>query len=245
MTINTSTFETNLTSVINATTSSTPAETYLLLAKAVQASNEASATGSPLLANNNLSDVDDAATTRTNLGLGTMAVETATDYLLNSTATSTYMPLAGGTITGDVTISGDVNIAGVTTLDEIKENISLSNTTTGGIAFYAKDSSVVFFNSNQTTDRGINFTGDVNTTLNSMMGVNEVMNCVVLMKQGSTAYKISSISIDNVSITPKWLYANTNTVGYNVPNSILSYSFTIIKEATSTWTVLGSLVAFE
>lgn len=244
MTINTSTFETNLTSVINATTSSTPAETYLLLAKAVQASNEASAAGSPLLANNNLSDVGDAATTRTNLGLGSMAVETATDYLLNSTATSTYMPLAGGTITGDVTISGDVNITGVTTLDEIKENISLSNTTTGGIAFYAKDSSVVFFNSDQTTNRAIDFTGDVNTTLNSLMAVNEVMNCVVLAKQGSTPYQINTFSIDNVAFTPEWLFGMT-PANVAEANSITSYSFTIIKEGAGTYTVLGSVVTYK
>lgn len=37
--------------------------------------------GGALLALNNLSDVDDASTSRSNLGLGTMAVATATDYL--------------------------------------------------------------------------------------------------------------------------------------------------------------------
>lgn len=57
--------------------------------------------------------VTDASTTRTNLGLGTMATATATDYLTTSTASSTYLtqstasstyaPLASPTFTGTVT----------------------------------------------------------------------------------------------------------------------------------------------
>ena len=59
-------------------------------------------------------EVTDASTTRTNLGLGTMAVATASDYLTTSTASTTYLqqsiaagtyaPLASPTFTG--TVSG-------------------------------------------------------------------------------------------------------------------------------------------
>lgn len=45
-----------------------------------------------LIANNNLSDLNNAATARTNLGLGTIATAAATDYV----------PVTGGTFTGNV-----------------------------------------------------------------------------------------------------------------------------------------------
>lgn len=44
-----------------------------------------------------------AAGARTNLGLGTMATQSASDYLTTAAATSTFMPLAGGTFSGKVT----------------------------------------------------------------------------------------------------------------------------------------------
>jgi len=49
-----------------------------------------------------LIDDADAAAARTTLGLGTIAVETATDYLTTADAATTYAALAGATFTGDV-----------------------------------------------------------------------------------------------------------------------------------------------
>ena len=48
-----------------------------------------------LLKADNLSGLADTAVSRTNLGLGTMAVETASNYLTTATASSTYQPISG------------------------------------------------------------------------------------------------------------------------------------------------------
>jgi hypothetical protein len=48
-----------------------------------------------LLKADNLSGLADTAVSRTNLGLGTMAVETASNYLTTATAASTYQPISG------------------------------------------------------------------------------------------------------------------------------------------------------
>lgn len=70
----------------------------------------------------------DAAAARTALALGTMATETATDYLTTATAASTYLPLAGGTLTGLLTSNGQIAFpatqnpsAGANTFDDYEE----------------------------------------------------------------------------------------------------------------------------
>jgi hypothetical protein len=80
MTINTTTLEANLTTKINATSGSTDGKEFLLLGKAVEAINTA-VSNSSLSKTNNLSDLPNAATARTNLGV---------------------VASTGGTFTGDV-----------------------------------------------------------------------------------------------------------------------------------------------
>lgn len=55
------------------------------------------------------------AAMRTALGLGTMALETASNYLTTAAAVSTYAPLASPTFTGTVTIPSGASIAGYLT----------------------------------------------------------------------------------------------------------------------------------
>jgi hypothetical protein len=57
--------------------------------------------GSYLLKSNNLSDVANVVTSRSNLGLGTMATANQSDYLA----------LAGGTMTGNIQLAGDASLA--------------------------------------------------------------------------------------------------------------------------------------
>lgn len=56
-----------------------------------------------LLKADNLSGLASVSTARTNLGLGTMATETASNYLTTATAASTYAPLASPALTGNPT----------------------------------------------------------------------------------------------------------------------------------------------
>lgn len=137
MSINTTTLEANLTTKINATTGSTDGKEFLLLGKAVEAVNTAISNNSLSVANN-LSDLNNVTTARTNLGLGTMAVETAADYLTTAGAAAAYAPLAGATFTGavngtDLTLSGNLTVNGTTvtvnatTLDVADKNITIAD----------------------------------------------------------------------------------------------------------------------
>lgn len=55
--------------------------------------------GSFLMSSNNLSDLASASTARTNLGLGTMALETAANYITTASAASTYLTQANAAST--------------------------------------------------------------------------------------------------------------------------------------------------
>ena len=94
MAINVSTFENNLTTKINNTSGTTAEKEFLLLAKAVEATNSA-VTNTSLSKSNNLSDITDAAAARTNLGV---------------------VGASGGTFTGDVTVSGNLTVSGTQTV---------------------------------------------------------------------------------------------------------------------------------
>ena len=137
MAINVSTLEANLTTKINATTGTTEGKEFLLLGKAVEAIGTAVSANS-LATASNLSDLNNVATARANLGLGTMAVETAADYLTTAGATAAYAPLAGATFTGavtgtDLTLSGNLTVNGTTvtvnatTLDVADKNITIAD----------------------------------------------------------------------------------------------------------------------
>jgi hypothetical protein len=60
----------------------------------------------------------------------------------------------------------------------------------------------------------------------------------ILTNQGSTAYYNSSISIDDVSVTPKY-YGGNQIISGNV-NSLDMYTYVIIKTGSAAYTVLAS-----
>ena len=65
---------------------------------------------------------------------------------------------------------------------------------------------------------------------------------VAFLATNTTAYYPTAFQVDGVSVTPKWQGGTAPTSGN--ANSIDSYTFTIIKTASATYTVIGSQVRF-
>lgn len=127
-------------------------------------------------------------------------------------------------------------------VEEIKEAVTADTTTTGTINVDGLAGAIRNFTVNQTANRTINFRGDGSTALNAAMAIGESMTFAIIMAQGSTAYYLNAYQIDGSAVTPKWQGGSAPTGGN--ASSVDSYSFTIIKTAASTYTVLASLAAF-
>ena len=127
-------------------------------------------------------------------------------------------------------------------VEEVKEKVITETNTSGTINFSLMGGAVRYLTANQTANRTLNLRGDVSTSLDSIMSVGESMTCAVLVTNGSTAYYLNTIQIDTTTVTPKWQGGSAPTGGN--ASGIDVYTFTIIKTASATFTVLASQTQF-
>jgi len=151
--------------------------------------------------------------------------------------------IADDAVTGDklansVTIADSLTVTGTTSIAEAIEKATIDNSTTGTIDFDALTQAVMYFNVDQTANRTINFRGDGSNSLDSIMSVGESMSFAILMSEGTTAYYLNAYQVDGSSVTPKWSGGDAPTAGN--ASSIDIYTFTLIKTASATFTVLAA-----
>jgi hypothetical protein len=84
-------------------------------------------------------------------------------------------------------------------------------------------------------------TWSVNTSFNDSLAVGESTTVVFMMDVGATAYKVSNLEIDGVSQSVKWSFGMTPE---GTANSRDVYSYTILKIADSTYSVLGNYTSY-
>ncbi len=144
-------------------------------------------------------------------------------------------------VTGMVTATG-ADINGPLKINEVHEKVQTTVGAGGYTEFAIMNYAILFNTANQTSNATVNFVGDGSNTLDSIMAVGESITVANLRTQGSTAYYISVVQIDGSAVTPKWV--GGAPTGGNA-SSIDSYTFTIIKTASATFTVLANLTAYE
>ena len=111
-----------------------------------------------------------------------------------------------------------------------------------------EDKALQYFTSNASANWTFNFRGGASTSLDSMMNTNDVMTVTLLCKQGGTPYIPSGtnadcrVKIDGNEVGVQWQGGSAPTGGND--NGIDSYTYSIIKVGSATWTVLGSQTAY-
>jgi hypothetical protein len=185
---------------------------------------------SPELTGTPLSTTAAADTNTTQIA--TTAYVVGQNYLKSNTAASTYAPLTNANLVSPV-------------LQSPEEVITVSATAaTGTINVNLASSAIHYYTANSSADFTFNFRGDGSTTLNSMLNVGGTISVAFMITNGSTAYKpaSTSVTIDGVTVTPKWNGGTAPAAGN--ANSIDVYTFTIIKTASATYTVLATQSKF-
>jgi hypothetical protein len=128
-------------------------------------------------------------------------------------------------------------------IQSVAEKVTTEATAATGTVNYDVLTQAVW---NFTTDASGNWTlnirGDGSNSLNSIMDTGESITIAHIVSQGGTAYYNSAVQIDGSGVTPEWQGGAAPTEGN--ASSLDTYTYTIIKTADATFTVLAAQTQF-
>ena len=196
-------------------------------------------TGEVTFPNNTIGDVTAVAA-----GTGISVASSAGPVPTVSIDTSVTADLTTAqTLTNKTLTSPAINTATFTDgiVKGLEEDVNVvASAATGTINFDVATASVWYYTTNATANHTLNFRYSSGVSLNTALATGDAITLVWLNTNGSTAYYPSAITIDGNSVTPKVPAAITA----GNASSIDAYSFTIIKTASATFTVLETQTKF-
>ena len=131
-----------------------------------------------------------------------------------------------------------VNPYNTTTHKSPKELTTVSATAaTGTVNFDVITQGILYYTTAASANWTLNFRGNSTTTLNTLMNTGDAQSVIFLNTNGGTAYYPTAFQIDGTSVTPKWSGGTAPTSGN--ASAIDAWTFTIIKTAANTYTVLA------
>lgn len=174
---------------------------------------------------------------------------------LSQFSATTSAQLAGvisdETGTGELVFGTSPTFSGTVTLAPTSfEQVNISATqATGTVNIDVDTNTVFYYTADALANWTFNFRGDGTTSLNTFLPIGKSVTVAFLVTQGVAAFFASAFTVDSNSsgtagytYTIKWLGGSAPTGGNS--SSIDSYSFTIIKTADKTFTILASTARF-
>ena len=121
----------------------------------------------------------------------------------------------------------------------IYETINATATAaTGNVTFNTLTQTVLYYTTNASANFGVAITGNSTVTLNSLLANGQTVSLAFLNSNGITPYYANDTFIDGSRVAPYWQGGSAPVQGN--ANSIDLYTYTVIKTAPSTFTVLAS-----
>jgi hypothetical protein len=167
------------------------------------------------------------------------------------TYNSSLGTLASLNVTGNANVGNlnttNINATGTTTLAStfvkpIQESVTIVGTAPGANYTYNLIDQVVVYNTaNANANLTLNFRGNGSVTANTFISDANSIVATYLMTNGGTAYAVSAVNVDGNARAIKWA---GNTVPNTYQNTIMSYTFNLIKTASNVYTVMGSATRY-
>jgi hypothetical protein len=137
---------------------------------------------------------------------------------------------------GRVTLNGNGKIQG------LAEKVQVNGTYTSNINFDTNTQAVRLDTAAADANFTVNLRGDGSNSLDASMDTGESITVAYISKQGATAYYNTTVQVDGTTVTPVWQGGSAPTGGNTTSNDV--YTFTAIKTASSTFTVLAAQTQF-
>jgi len=163
--------------------------------------------------------------------------------LANATAGTDYVaPGSTTTFTATQTFNGSSSTL-ASVLANAAETTTVSATAaTGTINYDVTTQSVLYYTTNASGNFTINIRASSGTTLNNALSIGQAVTVAFLATIGSTGYYNNVIQVDGSTVTAKWQGGVAPATGN--ASSIDVYTYTVIKTANATFTVLASQSRF-
>jgi hypothetical protein len=146
------------------------------------------------------------------------------------------------TFSATQTFSGTSSTFGTSLLDSNETVNVVAAAPSATTNFYVQSGSVQYYTSNAANNWTLNIAFSSGTSLNSALAVGQSVTFSLVTTQSTTAYYNSAVTIDNTSVTPKWV-GGAPTAGN--ASGLDVYRFAVIKTASATYTVLASLTQYK
>jgi hypothetical protein len=187
-----------------------------------------------------------------------LALLTATGSAVNeitlanaATGNSPIISATGGDTNVGITLTpkgslGRVTSSGETKIFGVLEAVTVSTTFVTSFAYDILTQAVYFQNVNLGSNFTVNFRGDSSNALNATMAVGESATVALITKQGNTTFfNTSVLTVDGTSslVTVVFQGGTAPTAGNASSNDV--YTYTAIKTAASTYTILASQTQFK
>jgi hypothetical protein len=135
-----------------------------------------------------------------------------------------------------------VSVDGLLNIRYATEALSMIFSPIGIYNLDALTNSIHYTTSPATSNIALNIRGNSSTSLNSILANGNSITVTYVLSSGTIGYVINTFSVDGISVTPKW---PSGVLPSSLPNSISSYTITIIKIASNNFSVLASVTGYQ